>query len=273
MVSPTRWVTCLLILLPWLPLAATAQIAQRVVSLAPNLTEMAFAAGMGDKLVGVSAYSDYPSAAKHIEQVADWQGVNVERILALKPDLILAWRGGNPQRPLDQLASFGINVLYLDPQTIEQVAQALEQLATYSATPQLATQAAEQIRQQQHALTVRFAGQTPVSVFIQFGTQPLFTAAANTLQSQIVTLCAGHNVFADSRVPWPQVSREQVLMRHPQAIVIAGSQQQAQDIAAFWQPALKLPVIALNQDWFSRAGPRIMLAAQQLCTQLHKINP
>jgi len=269
MLSPSRWVACLLMLLLWLPLAATAQIAQRVVSLAPNLTEMAFAAGMGDKLVGVSAYSDYPAAAKHIEQVADWQGINVERILTLKPDLILAWRGGNPQRPLDQLASFGIKILYLDPQTIEQVAQALDQLATYSAMPQLAQQAAEQIRQQQRRLAARFTHQLPIPVFIQFGTQPLFTAAANTLQSQIVTLCGGKNVFADSRVPWSQVSREQVLMRHPQAIVIAGSRQQAQVITAFWQPALKLPVIALNPDWFSRAGPRIMLAAQQLCLQLN----
>jgi len=161
MLSPSRWIACLLMLLLWLPLAATAQIAQRVVSLAPNLTEMAFAAGMGDKLVGVSTYSDYPAAAKHIEQVADWQGINVERILALKPDLILAWRGGNPQRPLDQLASFGIKVVYLDPQTIEQVAQALDQLATYSAMPQLAQQAAEQIRQQQQSLTVRFTRQRP----------------------------------------------------------------------------------------------------------------
>ncbi|MFZ4833432.1 vitamin B12 ABC transporter substrate-binding protein BtuF [Rouxiella sp. Mn2063] len=268
MLLPIRWIVCLLVL--WLPLVATAQIAQRVVSLAPNLTEMAFAAGIGDKLVGVSAYSDYPSAAKRIEQVANWQGVNVERILALKPDLILAWRGGNPQRPLDQLASFGIKVLYLDPQTIEQVAQALDQLATYSATPQLATQTAEQIRQQQQALVARFARRTPVPVFIQFGTQPLFTAGSATLHSQIVTLCGGKNVFADSHVPWPQVSREQVLMRHPQAIVITGSQQQAQDISAFWKPALNLPIIALNPDWFSRAGPRIMLAAQQLCLKLDK---
>ncbi|WP_016602967.1 ABC transporter substrate-binding protein, partial [Yersinia pestis] len=86
-------------------LTLPAQAAERVISLSPSTTELAYAAGLGDKLVAVSAYSDYPESAKKLEHVASWQGINVERILALKPDLILAWRGGNPQRPLDQLAA------------------------------------------------------------------------------------------------------------------------------------------------------------------------
>ncbi|QCR37103.1 vitamin B12 ABC transporter substrate-binding protein BtuF [Nissabacter sp. SGAir0207] len=258
----------LLLAVPFFIATAQAAPAQRVVALAPNLTELAYAAGLGPKLVAASEYADYPPAAKALERVANWQGINLERIVALKPDLVLAWRGGNPQRALDQLASLGIPVITLDPQSIEQVAETLERLAGYSDQPALGKQAAAQLRQQREALRQQYARATPLPVLLQFGTRPLFTAAADTLQSEIVTLCGARNVFADSRMPWPQVSREQVLMRHPAAIVTPGEAAQQQAVSAFWRPQLTVPVIAVNSDWFSRAGPRIMLAAQQLCPQL-----
>lgn len=259
---------CLLLSVLWLPLTATAAPAQRVVSLAPNLTELAFAAGMGNQLVGVSAYSDYPPQASKLEQVANWQGINVERIVTLKPDLVLAWRGGNPQRPLDQLTALGIHVIYLDPQNAEQVAQALEQLATYSPSPATAQHAAQVFRQQWQALKLKYHRDKPVSAFIQFGTQPLFTASSATMQSEVLDVCGARNIFADSRVPWPQVSREQVLNRDPQVIVISGGKSQKEVTEGYWHSLLSAQVIALDPDWFSRAGPRILLAAQQLCPQL-----
>ena len=142
---------CLLAL--WLAMPAGA--AQRVISLAPNATELAYAAGMGDVLVAASAYSDYPPQAAKLEQVASWQGINLERVLALKPDLILAWRGGNPQRVLDQLAAFGIPIFYADADTLEGIAGLLDKLAQYSPHPEQAHQAAEGLRRQ-------FAAQTTV---------------------------------------------------------------------------------------------------------------
>ena len=257
-----------LILSCLLPVAAWAAPAQRVITLAPNLTELAFAAGLGDKIIGVSAYSDYPPQARKLEQVANWQGINVERIVALKPDLVIAWRGGNPQRPLDQLTSLGIRVIYLDPQNADQIAQALEQLAVYSPSPEKAKHIATDFREQWQALKLKYHREKPVPAFIQFGTQPLFTAASATIQSEVLNVCGAKNIFAGSRVPWPQVSREQVLSRYPQVIVISGGKSQQQVIEDFWHPLLSAQVIALDPDWFSRAGPRILLAAQQLCPQL-----
>lgn len=253
----------------WLALPASA--AQRVISLAPSTTELAYAAGMGDILLAVSAYSDYPPEAKKLEQVASWQGINLERILALKPDLILAWRGGNPQRLLDQLTSFGIPIFYADAKNIDEIAQSLDALAQYSPHPEQAHQAAASIRQQMTELKARYSHNSPRRVLLQFGTQPLFTSSAATLQSQLLSLCGAENIFADSRVPWPQVSREQVLTRKPQAIVIAGGAQQIANVKAFWAPQLAVPVLAVDEDWFNRAGPRIMLAAQSLCSQLAEI--
>lgn len=122
----------------WLNLAIAITPADRVITLSPSATEMAYAAGMGDNIVGVSAYSDYPEDAKSIEQVANWQGINIERILLLKPDLVIAWQGGNPQRPLDQLKALGISIIYSDPQSIEEIADDLITLSSYSHHPDIA---------------------------------------------------------------------------------------------------------------------------------------
>ncbi len=255
----------------WLIALPVYAAVERVISLAPSTTELAYAAGLGEKLVAASDFSDYPAAANKLERVASWQGINVERILALKPDLILAWRGGNPQRPLDQLAALGIPIFYSDARSFEQIAQELEKLTAYSPHPDRARQAAAHIRQRSAELYRQYGHQSvhrssPLRILIQLGTQPLFTSSADTLQNEIIFLCGGENIFADSRVPWPQISREQVLRRQPQLIVITG--QSAAHVKNFWLPQLKLPVITLNEDWFNRAGPRSLLAAEQLCSQL-----
>ncbi|MGI8473450.1 vitamin B12 ABC transporter substrate-binding protein BtuF [Pectobacterium brasiliense] len=261
------WLTGLLLC------TAAYAIPQRVISLAPHATEMAYAAGMGEQLIAVSAWSDYPPEAKKLEQVASWQGINLERILALKPDLILAWREGNPQRPLEQLANFSIPIVYLDAKTLDDIPASLRQLATYSRHPEQAERAATDFQQEIGEL--RHAGKAPhaapLRVFIQFGTQPLFTSSQATLQSQIVSLCGAENVFSDSPVPWPQVSREQVLRRQPQAIIVGGTPDRIASVQAFWQPQLAVPVITVNEDWFSRSGPRLRLAAQQICSQLAEL--
>ncbi|MEQ9904189.1 vitamin B12 ABC transporter substrate-binding protein BtuF [Pectobacterium aroidearum] len=263
------WLTGLLLC------TAAYALPQRVISLAPHATEMAYAAGMGEQLIAVSAWSDYPPEAKKLEQVASWQGINLERILALKPDLILAWREGNPQRPLEQLANFSIPIVYLDAKTLDDIPASLRQLATYSRHPEQAERAATDFQQEIGRLRHTGEGQNAASlrVFIQFGTQPLFTSSQATLQSQIVSLCGAENIFSDSPVPWPQVSREQVLRRQPQAIIIGGSPDKIASVQAFWQPQLAVPVITVDEDWFSRSGPRLLLAAQQICSQLTALSP
>jgi len=201
--------------------------------------------------------------------VANWQGIRVERIVQLRPDVVLAWRGGNPLRQVEQLQRLGIHVEWIDPQSLDQMIDALAALQRWSPQPQRATAAAQALLQQLQTLRHRYQQQTPVPLFLQFGQQPLFTAARSTLQNEVITLCGGRNIFADSSVSWPQVSREQVLTRHPQAIVTGGDASRAASVARFWQPQLNVPVIALNDDWLSRPGPRLLLAAKQLCEALH----
>jgi len=239
----------------------------RVITLAPHLTELAFAAGITP--VAVSAWSDYPAQAASLEQVANWQGIKVERIIQLKPDVVLAWRGGNPQRQIDQLRQLGLNIVWIDPQSLEAMIDALASLQRWSPQPQKAAAAAQALRTQLAALRQHPRPRIPVPLFLQFGQQPLFTAARNTLQNEVIALCGGRNIFADSPVSWPQVSREQVLARHPHAIVTVGDAQKAANVADFWRPQLNVPVIAIDENEFSRPGPRMLLAAKQLCAQLH----
>ncbi len=262
-----------LLLACFISFSALSEPKQRVISLSPANTELAYAAGLGDNLIAVSAYSDHPEQAKKLEQVSDWQGVNVERIIALKPDLILAWRGGNPQRPLDQLASFGIPIVYFDPQTIDEVIDAVNELSQYSPKPELAQQNVD-------AMRARLTPYQPPQktnvktkkVFIQLGTQPLFSAGNHTLQNDVVKFCGGENIFANSAVQWPQVSREQVLTRNPDVIIMTGSAEQENVVRDFWHSQLDVPIIRLNEDWFHRAGPRIIDAAEQLCGQLNALS-
>ncbi|BDH47052.1 vitamin B12-binding protein [Salmonella enterica subsp. enterica serovar Choleraesuis] len=244
--------------------------APRVVSLSPANTELAFAAGITP--VGVSAFSDYPSAAKNITQIADWQGINSERILALHPDVVLAWRGGNPARPVAQLQALGLKVIWIDPERIEDIIGALRDLAPYSPEPQRAQQAADELEQRWNKLLTRYASTPRRKVFLQFGSSPLFTSSQHTLQNEIVSRCGGDNIFNDSRVPWPQVSREQVLARKPQAIIYPGNEQKSSQIQTFWAGQLTVPLIGIKDDWFARPGPRIILAAEQICSELEKIS-
>ena len=248
--------------------------AERVISLSPHLTELAYAAGMGDKLIAASDYSDYPQQAKKLERVASWQGLNLERILALKPDLVLSWRGGNPQKSLDQMTHLGLNIFYSDPNSIHSIADNLIKLAEYSPHPEQAHAAAADILAKRQALKDQYArpGKPPVNVFLQFSTQPLFSTSGTTIQSEVVSLCGGHNIFADSPVPWPQVSREQVLTRKPQAIIISGNEAQVKIVKTFWHGQLDVPVITVPENWFNRSGPRIMLAAEVICQKLSQIS-
>ncbi|NDO81408.1 vitamin B12 ABC transporter substrate-binding protein BtuF [Citrobacter sp. NCU1] len=262
--SLSRALAALLFALPvWISAAP------RVVSLSPANTELAFAAGITP--VGVSSYSDYPPEAKDIDEVSTWQGMNLERIVALKPDLVIAWRGGNSERQVNQLTSLGIKVIWIDAETIEQVAGALQTLAAWSPDPEKAKRAAQALLDEYAQLKSQYAEKPKKRVFLQFGINPPFTSGKNSIQNQVIELCGGENVFSDSRVPWPQVSREQVLARAPQAIVVAGDSGEILKIKQYWGNQLKIPVIPLTSDWFERASPRIILAAKQLCNALSQV--
>ncbi len=232
----------------------------------PANTELAFAAGITP--VGVSSYSDYPSQAKTIEQVASWQGMNLERIVALKPDVVLASARGQCRTPVNQLQSLGIHVLWVQTSTIEEIIATLRELAQWSPQPEKAQQAAQAMQQEYDALKARYANAPKKRVFLQFGSAPLFTSGPGSIQDQVLRLCGGENIFATSRVP-PAAGEPRTGAGPPAAGDRGdrGCQPHCRS-AALWQHQLTISLIALHSDWFERAGPRIILAAKQLCAAL-----
>ncbi|MEC6814845.1 vitamin B12 ABC transporter substrate-binding protein BtuF [Photobacterium toruni] len=255
--------------------ATLAQQTQRIISLSPHTTEMAYAAGLGNKLIAASAYSDYPSAAKKLERVANYRGLKMERILTLKPDLILAWQGGNPSRELARLEQLGIKILYSNPKVLADIPNTLEQLGRYADSPQSAQQAAAKFRQQLQQLQIANHNKPKIRYFYQLGSTPLMTVSDSGWPSQIFQFCGGDNIFAKSRAAYPQVNQEQVVVRQPQIIFSAQPITETQQLWAQWKNqfvAVKQQhIYQLNTNWLNRPTPRALLAIKQVCTLLDQV--
>ncbi|MGV2987356.1 vitamin B12 ABC transporter substrate-binding protein BtuF [Vibrio sp. E150_011] len=244
-------------------------VAQRVISLAPHATELAYAAGLGDQLIAVSEYSDYPKEAKDLERVANYQGIKLERIVALEPDLILAWPAGNPARELDKLKQLGFNLVYSKTKTLENIADNIEALSVYARDPSIGQQAADDFRKKLKQLKSNSNTNEPVSYFYQLSEKPIITLAQGSWPSEVFSFCGGENIFSHSKAPYPQVSPEQVIVRQPDAIF--SSEHAIKDGGMWQQWSSELPAVkqqhmwTLTSDWLNRPTPRTLLAIEQVC--------
>ncbi|VAW82955.1 Vitamin B12 ABC transporter, substrate-binding protein BtuF [hydrothermal vent metagenome] len=248
--------------------------AQRIISLAPHVTELLFAAGAGDKVVGVVNYSNFPPAAAQLPIVGGYESLNLEAILALKPDLLVAWKSGNFQMHVERLADLGIPVFYSEPRQLEDIATNLERLGQLAGTEHEATAAAKQFRQRLGDLSQRYADQTPLRTFYQIWHQPLMTINGEHLISQVITLCGGHNIFSDLSALAPSVDREAVLRADPEVIIASGMAKQQPQWLDDWKQWSQLTATRLNQLYFiepdliQRHTPRILDGADIMCRQL-----
>lgn len=248
--------------------------ARRIVSLAPHVTEQLFAAGAGAHIVGAVEYSDYPPEAKHIPRVGDNRAIDIERVLAMKPDLIVAWFHGNVGRQIDQVRALGLPVYYSHPRTLDDIARGLEQMGTLAGTEKIAAGAARGFRERVRSLRERYGNREPVLVFYEIWNRPLYTVNGEHLISDVLRLCGGTNVFAELRVLAPIVTLEAVLKANPVAIVasdMAGARPEWLDDWKAWPDlqAVKLGnLFVIESDLINRHGPRVVEAARQMCELL-----
>ena len=249
--------------------------ARRIVSLAPHVTEQLFAAGAGARIVGAVEYSDYPPEARRIPRVGDNRAIDIERVLAMKPDLLVAWFHGNVGRQIDQVRALGLPVYYSQPRTLDDIARGLEQMGTLAGTEKIAASAARGFRERVRGLRERYAAREPVSVFYEIWNRPLYTVNGEHLISDVIRLCGGTNVFAGLRVLAPTVTQEAVLKADPVAIVAsgmaAGAQPEWLDDWKTWPDlqAVRLGnLFSIDSDLINRHGPRIVEAARQVCDVL-----
>ena len=251
--------------------------AARIISIAPHLTEIAFAAGAGEKLVAVSAYSDYPPEAKRLPQVGDGARVDIERILTLKPDLVLAWKSGNQAGDIARLERMGIPVWVSEASQLADIPRLLRDIATLAGTAAEGARAAGAFEDELQRLRNRYGVQTPkqqaVRVFYEIWHQPLLTINAAHMISDAITLCGGVNVFADVPVLTPAVSLESVLAARPQLVLGGGSANGETDFQTRWRgmplAALRaIPAHYIAPDSIQRQSPRIIDGIRSICARL-----
>ena len=239
-------------------------------SVAPNLTEMLFAAGAADQVVAVSAFSDYPAAASRLPQIGDAFRLDYERIVAVAPTVAVVWETGTPAGVAERLQALGIRVVSIPTRRLDDIASGILAFGELAGTQAVAAAAARDFRARIAALRERYRGRPPVRVFVQIDDVPLYTVGGPHLISEILALCGGENVFADSDAQALPVDLESVLARSPEVILSTDTDAPA----PYWARFSELPAVARGNvyqsrgDLLARPSPRIAEGAADVCARL-----
>jgi len=247
---------------------------ERVVSLAPHLTELVFAVGAGGKLVGVSAWSDYPAEARDLPIVGDAFTVDQERLALLNPDLLLVWESGTPEHSVDELRKAGYTVEQIRTRSIADISKAMLRIGMLMGHASEARITAGNFQKELARLRESNHGRAAISVFYQVSARPLYTVNREHYVSELIEICGGRNVFDDLTELAPAVSVEAVVERNPE--VMLASTDAGDDGFAEWQrwPAISANLYGnlflLPADEIARATPRLIVAGGALCLALQQ---
>lgn len=249
--------------------------ARRIVSLAPHATELLFAIGAGSRVVGVSEYSDYPADALRLPRVSGSGGVDLEKVLALSPDLVVAWRFEATRGAIDRMERLGYPVFLSEPRQLGDIADNMDALGALTGTEAGAHAASAQFRATLEGLRRTYAGRPTLRVFYLISMRPLASLNGRTLVSSAIALCGGLNVLADAPAFAPAVDAEAVFAADPDVVVLA--QRNPRDSA--WQsewrrrfPGLRAvrdgSLASVDSAILHRQGPRVLAAVEDLCRVL-----
>ncbi len=253
------------------------QPAQRIIALAPHITENLYAIGAGERIVGTVSYSDYPPAAEQLPRVGGYNSFDLEGIIAKKPDLVIAWFSGNPRAQLEHLERLGLTLYYSEPRRFADVADNLRRLGQLTGHSSQAEAAAQRFEADIQQLHTRYGERPPVSVFYQVWEQPLMTINRDHLIHEAITTCGGVNVFADLERLIPRISREAVLERNPEAIIGGGMGEDNPEWVQAWRRWPQLNAVAENHLFFippsllQRHTVRIVEGMTMLCEHLDSV--
>jgi iron complex transport system substrate-binding protein len=248
--------------------------ARRIVSLAPHITETLYAAGAGAAVVGAVDYSDYPPAARQLPRVGGYSRLDLEAILRLKPDLVIAWESGNPPAQIDKLRALGLPIFLSQPDSMDDIAVQLENFGRLAGREASAAEAAAAFRTRLAHLRATYAGKPRVRVFYQIWKTPLMTVGRPQIISRAIALCGGENVFGDLPERAPTVSLEAVLAANPEAIIATGMGEARPEWLDDWKRWPRLLAVQrgnlfhMNPDILQRHTPRLLDGTERLCQAL-----
>lgn len=247
---------------------------QRIISLAPHITEMLYSIGVGDRIVATMSHSDFPEAAKKLPIVGNYARLNIEKIMAYEPDLIIAWKTGNPSDDLARLTTLGFTIVYSDPKTLTDVAKEIKHLGKYTATVKKAAFIAEQYQFELNALRATYSKKAPVNVFYELWSHPLTTISQNAWPQQHLNICGANNPFSKGLADYPQIGLEQVLAAKPQLIIQPISNGEPNKNTVNWRQWQNIPAVKHNQiimpnsDTLHRMTPRLLPELKKLCEKI-----
>ncbi|WP_421419850.1 cobalamin-binding protein [Pseudoalteromonas lipolytica] len=247
---------------------------QRIVALAPHIVENLFAIGAGDRIVGTVDYADYPAQANEIQRVGGYYGINMERLLSLKPDLVLAWKTGNKAEDLAYIEKLGIPVAYSNPDQVDNVADELRKLGELTHLKTRADRVATEFEVKLAAIRASQQDKPPVSVFYQLWPEPMMTVGGNTWINQLLTICHADNVFANSETDYPRISIENVLVSKPEVIIIPDEKSKKPQPQIDWRQWPELPAvqhnqfISVNADLLHRFTTRMLDGLSEMCGKI-----
>ena len=252
------------------------QPAERIVSLAPHITENLFAAGVGGQVVGAVTYSDYPAEAGEIARVGGYDNFDIETILSLQPDLVVAWKEGNQYPQVERLMKLGLTVFVNEPSRLEDVAEDITRFGILGGREDEARSTAQKYLAGLSRLRNEYSGMEKVTVFYQVWPNPLITVTDRQIIGNVIRLCGGSNIFAGLDTPTPQVGKEAVLAENPDTIIVSGMNEARPDWLDEWEQWSFLKaarygnLFFINPDIIQRHTARILLGSRQLCEILEQ---
>jgi len=270
-ISLTRWALLGCLLLSTLTVKAEQL---RIVALAPHIVEMLFDIGAGDHIVGTVDYADFPEAALKIPRIGGYHGIQIEKVLALKPDLVIVWQSGNKAADIEQMVKMGLNIIYSKPDNIEDVARELRKLGKHTGYEAQAEAVARRYLNKLTALRKQHANIAPMKVFYQLWPEPMRTINKETLINQLIEVCQGQNVFADNPTPYPQIGIENVIVAQPELIILPEEKSNQVQPVIDWQKWQEIPAvkhqrfIRVNADLLHRFSTRMLDGIEDMCKKI-----
>lgn len=248
--------------------------ASRIAALSPGATELIWAAGAGDQVVAVVSYSDYPPAARDVTSVGSHTRIDMERLVALQPDLVIGWVTGNPPEQIEALKDLGMPVFAIEPRSFEAVSTTIESLATLAGTEVEGFTVADHFRKGIASLEQQYRDADPVPVFYQVWDQPLMTVNNEHLIGKVITLCGGTNVFGDLERLVPRISAEAVIAANPEAILAGGMGEENRHWLTRWEGFPAIDATRRGNLYFippslvQRPTPRMLEGSRLFCEKL-----
>ena len=254
---------------------------QRIITVAPHLSEVVESAGGANRLISVSAYSDFPDSVKQLPITSDARSIDLEKMKQLRPDLIIYWRGGTPETQIESIKKTftSISVVSVEPKKLTDIANDIESIGKLLGTETIAKKSADTLRSQINDLKKHYQNKhsRKVRVFYQVWAQPLMTLNQDHLIADIISICGGEQLFAKEKLLVPTVSREAVVKANPEIIFTAVDTKQMKTDWSMWSsiPQLaatqKKAFVDIDGDMISRPSSRIMQGAQKICSEIDKI--